>query len=52
MANGWLKTFSDSFTNFGEILSISVDFLPSIFLKAAVSNCDTFCVLFCLIYSL
>ena len=32
IANGWLKTFADSFISFGRILSIPVDFLASIFL--------------------
>ena len=32
IANGWLKTFADSFISFGRILSIPVGFLASIFL--------------------
>ena len=34
MVNGLRKTFADSFISFGEILSISVYFLLSIFLKS------------------
>ena len=36
IANGWLKTFS--FISFGGILSIPVDFLPSIFLKSCSTS--------------
>ena len=43
MANGWLKTFADSFISFGGILSIPVHFLPSIFLKCcSTSQAETF----------
>ena len=43
MANGWLKTFADSFISFGGILSISVDFLLSIFLRScSTSRTQTF----------
>ena len=38
IANGFLKTFADSFISFGGILFIPVDFLLSIFLKSCSTS--------------
>ena len=38
IANGFLKTFADSFISIGGILSIPVDFLLSIFLKSCSTS--------------
>ena len=42
MANGWLKTFADSFISFGGILSIPVDLLSAFLKSCSTSQAETF----------